>query len=66
MLRRGAADHYGLFDRENEAGRAGGMWVEPAWKRRGVGRALLRLGLGPRLRARPNPSLQIIEMETSV
>ena len=33
---------YGLRDRENEAGRVGGMWVEPAWRRRGVGRALLQ------------------------
>jgi len=32
---------YGLLDSENEAGRVGGMWVEPAWRRRGVGRALL-------------------------
>ena len=33
---------YGLVDRENEAGRVGGMWVESAWRRRGVGRALLQ------------------------
>ena len=33
---------YGLLDRENEAGRVGGMWVEPGWRRRGVGRALLQ------------------------
>jgi GNAT superfamily N-acetyltransferase len=33
---------YGLLDRENEAGRVGGMWVEPAWRRRGVGGALLQ------------------------
>jgi len=33
---------YGLVDQENEAGRVGGMWVEPAWRRRGVGRALLQ------------------------
>jgi GNAT superfamily N-acetyltransferase len=33
---------YGLLDRErSEVGRVGGMWVEPAWRRRGVGRALL-------------------------
>jgi len=33
---------YGLLDRDrSEAGRGGGMWVEPAWRRRGVGRALL-------------------------
>ena len=34
---------YGLLDRErSEAGRVGGMWVDPAWRRRGVGRALLQ------------------------
>ena len=34
---------YGLLDRErSEMGRVGGMWVEPAWRRRGVGRALLQ------------------------
>jgi GNAT superfamily N-acetyltransferase len=34
---------YGLLDREHsEAGRVGGMWVDPAWRRRGVGRALLQ------------------------
>jgi GNAT superfamily N-acetyltransferase len=34
---------YGLLDREHsDAGRVGGMWVEPAWRRRGVGHALLR------------------------
>ena len=34
---------YGLLDREcSDAGRVGGMWVEPAWRRRGVGRALLQ------------------------
>jgi GNAT superfamily N-acetyltransferase len=34
---------YGLLDRERtEAGRVGGMWVAPAWRRRGVGRMLLR------------------------
>ena len=33
---------YGLRDRARSAmGRVGGMWVEPAWRRRGVGRALL-------------------------
>jgi GNAT superfamily N-acetyltransferase len=32
-----------LLDRgRSEAGRVGGMWVEPAWRRRGVGRALLQ------------------------
>ena len=34
---------YGLLDRDrSEAGRVGGMWVEPASRRRGVGRALLQ------------------------
>jgi GNAT superfamily N-acetyltransferase len=34
---------YGLLDRErSDAGRVGGIWVEPAWRRRGVGRALLQ------------------------
>ena len=35
---------YGLLDRDHrsEAGRVGGMWVEPAWRRRGVGGALLQ------------------------
>jgi GNAT superfamily N-acetyltransferase len=34
---------YGLLDRERaDAGRVGGMWVEPAWRRRGVGCALLQ------------------------
>jgi GNAT superfamily N-acetyltransferase len=34
---------YGFLDRERtEAGRVGGMWVAPAWRRRGVGRMLLR------------------------
>jgi GNAT superfamily N-acetyltransferase len=33
---------YGLCEaNQNETGRVGGMWVEPAWRRRGVGRALL-------------------------
>jgi len=33
---------YGLLDRTRaDAGRVGGMWVDPAWRRRGVGRALL-------------------------
>jgi GNAT superfamily N-acetyltransferase len=33
---------YGLLDRERtDTGRVGGMWVDPAWRRRGVGRALL-------------------------
>jgi GNAT superfamily N-acetyltransferase len=33
---------YGLLDRAQAgAGRVGGMWVAPAWRRRGVGRALL-------------------------
>jgi GNAT superfamily N-acetyltransferase len=34
---------YGLLDRARAgAGRVGGMWVDPAWRRRGVGRALLQ------------------------
>lgn len=34
---------YGLVDAEQaEAGRVGGMWVDPTWRRHGVGRALLR------------------------
>jgi GNAT superfamily N-acetyltransferase len=34
---------YGLLDRDRSgAGRLGGMWVEPAWRRRGVGSALLQ------------------------
>lgn len=34
---------YGLLDRDRaDAGRVGGMWVEPAWRRRGVGCALLQ------------------------
>jgi GNAT superfamily N-acetyltransferase len=33
---------YGLLDRDrSESGRVGGMWVDPAWRRRGIGRALL-------------------------
>jgi GNAT superfamily N-acetyltransferase len=33
---------YGLLDRTRaDAGRVGGMWVDPAWRRDGVGRALL-------------------------
>ena len=33
---------YGLLDCEHsDAGRVGGMWVEPAWRRRGVGQRLL-------------------------
>jgi GNAT superfamily N-acetyltransferase len=33
---------YGLRDKErSEMGRIGGMWVETAWRRRGVGRALM-------------------------
>jgi GNAT superfamily N-acetyltransferase len=34
---------YGLLDRERtDMGRVGGMWVEPASRRRGVGRGLLQ------------------------
>ena len=34
---------YGLLDRERaDLGRVGGMWVEPTWRRRGAGRALLQ------------------------
>jgi GNAT superfamily N-acetyltransferase len=34
---------YGLLDRDRRAvGRVGGMWIEPTWRRRGVGRALLQ------------------------
>jgi GNAT superfamily N-acetyltransferase len=34
---------YSLFNgASSDAGRVGGMWVEPAWRRRGVGRALLQ------------------------
>lgn len=32
---------FGLFDRDDRSiGHLGGMWVEPAWRRHGVGRAL--------------------------
>lgn len=34
---------YGLLDREkNDAGRIGGMWVDPSRRRQGIGRALLQ------------------------
>jgi len=34
---------YGLLDREHaDTGRVGGMWVEPSWRQRGVGHALLQ------------------------
>src|SRR5262245_4550212 len=36
---------YGLLDRDqNEAGRAGGRWVDPGWRRRWFGRGLLQEG----------------------
>jgi GNAT superfamily N-acetyltransferase len=38
---------YGLVDRErSDTGRVGGMWVEPASRRRGIGHALLQEVLG--------------------
>lgn len=38
---------YGLLDREHaKTGRVGGMWVDPAWRRRGVGQALLQAVFG--------------------
>jgi GNAT superfamily N-acetyltransferase len=38
---------YGLPDRDRiDAGRVGGMWVDPAWRRRGVGRLLLQAVFG--------------------
>ena len=38
---------YGLVDRERgDMGRVGGMWVDPAWRQRGVGRALLQEVVG--------------------
>src|SRR5713226_8414067 len=34
---------YGLLDQDRDhAGRVGGMWVEPAWRRRGVGHTLVQ------------------------
>lgn len=34
---------YGLHEADDsKAGRVGGMWVDPAWRRRGAGRALLQ------------------------
>lgn len=33
---------YGLLTREEGVGRVGGMWVDAAWRRRGVERALLQ------------------------
>ncbi|MEO0355248.1 MAG: GNAT family N-acetyltransferase [Cyanobacteria bacterium P01_A01_bin.3] len=33
---------YGLIDRDRpRAGRVGGMWVDPRWRRQGIGQALL-------------------------
>ena len=41
-----AGSAYGLLDREHpEIGRVGGMWVDPAWRGRGIGDALLRVVL---------------------
>ncbi|CAN7767111.1 GNAT family N-acetyltransferase [Variovorax sp. LjRoot84] len=38
---------YGFADRTNShVGRLGGMWVDPAWRRRGVGNALLNEVIG--------------------
>jgi ribosomal protein S18 acetylase RimI-like enzyme len=38
-----AGSVYGLLDRENaNAGRIGGMWVDPSFRRQGIGRALLQ------------------------
>jgi GNAT superfamily N-acetyltransferase len=38
---------YGLPDRDRiDAGRVGGMWVDPAWRRRGVGRLLMQALFG--------------------
>ncbi len=38
---------YGLVDRDRaQAGRVGGMWVDPRWRRQGVGLALLTAVFG--------------------
>lgn len=42
-----AGSVYGLLDRErSEAGRVGSMWVDPDWRRRGIGGALLQAVFG--------------------
>jgi GNAT superfamily N-acetyltransferase len=50
---------YGLVDRaRGDVARVGGMWVDRAWRRRGVGRALLEEVLGwARAQGRPRLGL---------